>query len=163
VLHELYYSYLHFLPFDHIHYLKTTRKDPSVFFWAGNPRVNNQFTILQHHSQMVQHVYVVGDQEGAGWLILTQYCVILWVLDGEWVHACNTVPTGLVVVFVAAIDGGLNAWVFTCCSLYLLCISPRLLFLSLYHCQCLSHSTLLISCSLALDSSGVVKCAVWCT
>ena len=64
VLHELYYSYLHFLPFDHIHYLKTTRKDPSVFFWAGNPRVNNQFTILQHHSQMVQHVYVVGDQEG---------------------------------------------------------------------------------------------------
>ena len=41
-------DYALFLPSDHIHYLKTTRKDLSVFVWTGNPRVNNQFTILQH-------------------------------------------------------------------------------------------------------------------
>ena len=44
-----------FLPVDNIHYLKTTRKDPSVFVWTGNPRVNNQFTILQQHTTYPCH------------------------------------------------------------------------------------------------------------
>ena len=54
----------------------------------------------------------------------------------ERVRAHNTVPTGLVVVSIVAIDGGFDAWgVFTHCSLYLSCVSSKLLYLSRYPCQ----------------------------
>ena len=80
-----YYSYLYLYHLTTYTTLKTTRKDPSVFVWTGNPRVNNQFTILHHlHPALCQSYHkIIGKchPNAPIWVNSTMQSELMWFVD----------------------------------------------------------------------------------